>query len=75
MKEEPIARAALATADEAFLAGTSINVWAVERIDERELPAPVPGPITARLADRYRRMTALDDPLFSPRWMQPPPGE
>jgi branched-chain amino acid aminotransferase len=67
---EPIARSALDVADEAFLTGTSIDVWPVARIDQRELPEPLPGPLTSRLVARFRRVVAGDDPEHSPRWMQ-----
>lgn len=70
VKVEPIERAALDAADESFLTGTSINVWPVARIDERQLPQPIPGPITARLTARFARVVAGDDPEHSPRWMQ-----
>ena len=70
VRVEPIPGEALAELEEAFLAGTSINVWPVERIDERALPAPVPGPLSARLGERFERMVRGEDPVFSPRWMQ-----
>jgi branched-chain amino acid aminotransferase len=70
VKEEPPERDRLASADEAFLTGTTIDVWPVARIDSRDLPAPVPGPVTARLARRLARVIAGEDATFSPRWMQ-----
>jgi branched-chain amino acid aminotransferase len=70
VKEEPTERVGLGTADEAFLTGTTIDVWPVGRIDARELPAPVPGPVTARLAGRLARVIEGADAEFSPRWMQ-----
>ena len=69
VKEEPIERSALETCDEAFLTGTTINVWPVARIDAREFVAP--GPLGARLAGRMALLLAGEDPEFSPRWMQP----
>jgi branched-chain amino acid aminotransferase len=70
LKEEPIEEAALARASEAFLAGTTTNVWPVGRIDGRDLPEPVPGPLTERLARRFARLVAGEDPEFSARWLQ-----
>lgn len=72
LKEAPIPRELLDGASEAFLTGTSTNVWGVSRIDTLELPEPVPGPLTARLAERLQRLLDGDDPVFSPRWMQEP---
>jgi branched-chain amino acid aminotransferase len=69
-KQEPITRGSLARAEEAFLTGTTINVWPVARIDARAFPEPVPGPITARLSARLERVLDGEDPEFSPRWMQ-----
>jgi branched-chain amino acid aminotransferase len=68
---EPIPSDALASLDEAFLAGTTMNVWPVEQIDERTLPSPIPGPVSARLGERFERMIKGEDPVLSPRWMQP----
>jgi branched-chain amino acid aminotransferase len=66
----PISRDLLEQAEEAFLVGTSVNVWPVERIDERKLPAPIPGPVAQRLISRFERVLEGNDPL-SPRWLQP----
>ncbi len=70
VEEKPPERDQLALADEAFLTGTTIDVWPVARIDAREFPPPVPGPVTERLARRFARMIAGEDAAFSPRWMQ-----
>jgi branched-chain amino acid aminotransferase len=70
VEEEPMPRSILASAQEAFLTGTTSNVWPVARIDGLELPAPVPGPITARLVARFQKLVADQDPVFSPRWLQ-----
>jgi branched-subunit amino acid aminotransferase/4-amino-4-deoxychorismate lyase len=63
-------RTLLARAQEAFLTGTTSNVWPVARIDALELPQPVPGPITARLVARFAKLVADEDPVFSARWLQ-----
>jgi branched-chain amino acid aminotransferase len=70
VKEEPMPRALLARAQEAFLTGTTSNVWPVARIDALELPAPIPGPITARLVARFAKLVADEDRVFSARWLQ-----
>lgn len=70
-KQEVIVPQALGRAEEAFLTGTTINVWPIARIDARAFPAPVPGPITRRVSARLERVLAGEDPEFSPRWMQP----
>jgi branched-chain amino acid aminotransferase len=70
VEEKAPERDQLNSAEEAFLTGTTIDVWPVARIDARDFPAPVPGAVTARLARRFARMVAGDDTEFSPRWMQ-----
>ena len=60
----------LESAEEAFLTGTTIDVWPVARIDTRCYPEPVPGPVTERLRLRLARLLEGKDPDFSPRWMQ-----
>ena len=45
--------AELASADEAFVTGTFGGLTPVASIDGRALPAPLPGPVTARLIDLY----------------------
>lgn len=67
-KEDRILRERLESAQEAFLCGTTIGVWGVGRIDDRELLAP--GPITQSLSERFARVVSGQDREFSPRWMQ-----
>ena len=55
---------------EAFLAGTTTNIWPVRRIDEHKLPEPIPGEVAERLLGRLTAVLAGADPVFSPRWMQ-----
>ena len=70
VKEEPMPRELLARAQEAFLTGTTSNVWAIAQIDDLKLPQPIPGPVTARLVARFARLVADKDPVFSARWLQ-----
>jgi len=69
IKEDAVPRGSLDSAQEAFLTGTTTDIWPVGQVDERRFE--VPGPITTRLLRRLERMLAGDDPVFSPRWMQP----
>lgn len=66
----PIPKSELYEAEEAFLTGTTVNIWPVERVDEHKFSAGVPGPVSQRLGDRFERMIKDEDPVFSPRWMQ-----
>jgi branched-chain amino acid aminotransferase len=68
--ETRLPRAQLARAEEAFVCGTTIHVWAVSRIDEIKFAQPVPGPVTTRLAERLAKLLEGRDPVFSPKYMQ-----
>ena len=48
-------------ADEAFLTSTLKGVLPIRSIDGKSLPAPVPGPLTTRLAEAYRTRTEGED--------------
>ena len=50
----------VAGADECFLTFTSAGIMPVAAIDEAELPSPVPGPRTLRLAAAYGERVARD---------------
>lgn len=58
----------LTGAREAFLASTSIGVWPIASVDQAPLPAPVPGPVSARLKIRFDRITAGEDAAFA-HWL------
>jgi len=60
--------AELERAAEAFLASTSVGVWPIASVDKAALPAPVPGPISRRLKDRFDRAVAGADPDFA-HWL------
>ncbi len=66
----PLPRALLERADEAFLCGTSVNVWPVELVDERRFER-APGPVTAALRGALARLLRGDDPKLGPRWLEP----
>ena len=55
-------------AAEAFLASTSVGVWPVASVDQKPLPTPIPGPISARLKSRFDRVVAGQDPDFA-HWL------
>jgi branched-chain amino acid aminotransferase len=71
VREAELPAAYLEQASEAFLTGSSLEIWPIGQIGERGLPAPVPGPITARLLARFERVVKGLDPELSARWMQP----
>jgi len=59
--EADIPMAAFLAADDAFLTSTGRDVQAIDRIDDRPLPAP--GPLTEAAARAFRELTATtDDP-------------
>jgi branched-chain amino acid aminotransferase len=59
--EEDIPMADFLGADEVFLTSTGRDVQAVDRVDDRPLPAP--GPLTTKAADAFRTLAAsTDDP-------------
>lgn len=70
VKVEALPRRLIEAADEAFLTGTTTNIWPIERIDETCLPKPVPGPVSKRLMARFERLLAGEDLRFSPKWLQ-----
>lgn len=58
----------LIRAREAFLSSTSIGVWPIASVDGNALPAPVPGPVSARLKARFDAITAGEDAAFA-HWL------
>jgi len=58
----------LAGADEAFLAGTSLPVQAIDSVDGRPLRAGAPGPMTARLKGLLVACERGEDPRFA-QWL------
>lgn len=60
VREAPLPRAAFASADEAFLCGTSLPIAPIGRIDDRTLVAP--GPMTRALSDLFARAHHGDFP-------------
>ena len=70
VKVEALPRRLIEAADEAFLTGTTTNIWPIERIDETCLPRPVPGPVSDCLMARFERLLAGEDLRFSPKWLQ-----
>lgn len=55
VREERLSRYDLYTADEVFLTGTAAEVIGVVNIDRRQIGEGVPGPVTCRLEQLYRR--------------------
>jgi branched-chain amino acid aminotransferase len=48
------------TADEIFMSSTSLCLCPVRSIGGRELPAPIPGPVTRRLTEAYAKFVDCD---------------
>jgi branched-subunit amino acid aminotransferase/4-amino-4-deoxychorismate lyase len=48
----------LMQAAEVFLTGTTASVWPVASIDEQPLGAGAPGPVSARLSERFNEITS-----------------
>ncbi len=67
IEESPLTREAFASADEAFLSGTSLPIASIGTIDGRELPG-APGPVTSRLTARLVAAQRGEDPAFS-EWL------
>jgi branched-chain amino acid aminotransferase len=49
-----------ATADEIFMTSTSLCICPVRSIGGRQLPAPIPGPVTRRLTEGYAERVGCD---------------
>ena len=70
VQEIPVKPEELLNASEAFLTGTTAGVWPVESVDGRVLGNACPGPISTKLTDRFRRVSAGEDPEFE-NWLTP----
>ena len=60
----------LCGAREAFLTGTTAGVWPIVSVDGEKLGNGEIGPISKRLQDRFRRVSAGQDPAFA-HWLAP----
>jgi branched-chain amino acid aminotransferase len=60
VKEDVMSRYDLYTADEVFLTGTAAEIIGVGVIDRRPIGCGKPGPVTMRLAERFREYTRED---------------
>ena len=69
VREAPMSRAELASADEAFLTATSIPIAPIGSIDGRDLAA-APGRVTSRLAERLGAAQRGEDKVFA-AWLTP----
>jgi branched-subunit amino acid aminotransferase/4-amino-4-deoxychorismate lyase len=54
-EERPVGRPLLATAGEAFLTSSVVEILPVVRVDDHPVGSGVPGPVTRALQDAYRR--------------------
>jgi len=57
VREEPINRYDVYTADEAFLTGTAAEIVPIRSLDGRQIGAGPIGPVTRALMDRFRALT------------------
>jgi branched-chain amino acid aminotransferase len=57
VREEPLNRYDIYTADEAFLTGTAAEIAPIRSLDGREVGAGPIGPVTGTLMDRFRALT------------------
>jgi branched-chain amino acid aminotransferase len=69
-QERKITPEALASSDEVFLTGTTAGVWPVESVDGVRIRGGAPGPVSERLAKRFRAVTRGEDPAFA-HWLTP----
>ncbi len=60
----------LLEAAEVFLTGTTAGVWPVTSIDDRAIGKGAPGPVTARLKQRFAEISEGRDPAFE-HWLTP----
>ena len=56
VREAPLNRYEIYTADEAFFSGTAAEVVAIRELDGRTIGSGRRGPVTRDLADRYRAL-------------------
>lgn len=68
--EERFTRDEAYLADEAFMTGTAAEVTPVRELDDRQIGAGRPGPITAELQARFTAITRGQDPARR-SWMTP----
>jgi branched-chain amino acid aminotransferase len=69
-EERKIRPEALAAADEVFLTGTTAGVWPVASVDGTPIRGGAPGPVSERLAKRFRAVTRGEDPAYA-HWLTP----
>ncbi|MFI5366861.1 MAG: branched-chain amino acid transaminase [Candidatus Binatia bacterium] len=68
--EERFTRDEAYLADEAFMTGTAAEVTPVREIDDRQIGAGQPGPITRDLQQRFSAVTRGEDVTYQ-RWLTP----
>lgn len=65
VREEPLTRDQLYVADELFVCGTAAEVLGIRELDFRPIGAGVRGPVTARLAEMFRRVVTGEEKKYS----------
>ena len=56
LEERPVAAGELFECDEMFLTNSLMEIMPVRSVDKRNFPAGAPGPLTARLRERFRSL-------------------
>lgn len=65
VREEVFTRHELYTADEVFLTGTAAEIVPVIAIDNRQIGAGKPGPMTLKLTEAFRKLTQKDGTRYA----------
>lgn len=68
VRETQVQPEVLKSASEVFLTGTTAAIWPVESVDDARIGEGEEGPVTRRLAARYREISAGRDPDFA-HWL------
>lgn len=64
VREEPLSRDQLYVADELFVCGTAAEVLGIRELDFRPIGKGVRGPVTARLAETFKRVVAGEEKKY-----------
>lgn len=70
--EERFTRDEAYVADESFMTGTAAEVTPVREIDDRQIGAGRPGPVTQKLQQRFHAITRGEDAAYR-HWLTPVP--
>jgi branched-chain amino acid aminotransferase len=68
VREEPLSRDQLYVADELFVCGTAAEVLGIRELDFRKIGSGARGPITAKLAETFRRVVSGEEKKYE-HWL------